>query len=104
MAAQGKSRSEEIAPEVEFLVEHFNDAAAVAATGLLCVGERTKTEKLLDAALSEDVAAGGLIYDLQDRRFELFYTPSALPQAHCSGARSIVARSAADKPAGPCAG
>jgi tetratricopeptide (TPR) repeat protein len=80
-ALQQLGRTDEIAPEVEFLVEHFNDAAAVAATGLLCVGERAKAEQLLDAALSEEVAAGGLIYDLQDRRFELFYTPSQLPQA-----------------------
>ena len=80
-ALQRLGRIEDARREAEFLVEQFNESAAVATTGLMCVGQEEQAEQLLAAALQDEVARGGLIYDIQDPRFELFYTPTALPQA-----------------------
>lgn len=79
-ALQRLGRADESVHEAEYLVEQFAESPPVAATGLLCVGKRPEVEQLLASALSDEVARNRLIYELQDPRFELFYTPSVLPQ------------------------
>lgn len=74
-------RSEDASREADFLVENFDHSAAIATTGLMCVGREREAEGMIAAALSDPVAREALVSDMQDPRFELFYTASRLPQA-----------------------
>jgi tetratricopeptide (TPR) repeat protein len=80
-ALQHLGRNEEIAREVEFLLANFNENGPLATTGLICVGRQAEAERLLANALRETQPRQAVLYDMQDPRFELFYTPSSLPLA-----------------------
>jgi Flp pilus assembly protein TadD len=80
-ALQRLGRSEEANREAEFLIEEFNEWPPNAAPGLMCLGRQAEAERLIAKAMIEESPRDRLLSDLQDDRFELFYTPSALPRA-----------------------
>ena len=80
-ALEHLGRGREARRDIEFLLAHFDDYAPIATTGLLCVGRKAEAERLLAGALSKQLPRGAVLNEMQDARFELFYTPSALPKA-----------------------
>lgn len=74
------ARSGEAARDVAFLVEHFDEYVPIAATGLLCAGMQPELDRLLAQALARENPRRTVMAEMQDTRFELFYTPSALPR------------------------
>lgn len=74
-------RAEEAAAEVQFLRENSREGIGLAATGLLCAGERDEAAELLVAGLRDDVLRSGAIEALQQTEADLFYSQSMLPSA-----------------------
>lgn len=77
-ALQRLGRTDEVAREAAFLVEQFDEYPPLAVTGLLCLGRQAEAERLLAAALTKEVSRRSVLNEMQDPRFELFHTPSAL--------------------------
>jgi tetratricopeptide (TPR) repeat protein len=80
-ALHALDRAGEAELEIEFLRDNFAEAAAVATTGLLCAGLEAEVERRLATVLSDEQGRDRLIPDMQDARFDLFSTPTSLPQA-----------------------
>jgi tetratricopeptide (TPR) repeat protein len=73
-------RGSEAARDVAFLVEHFDENVPIGATGLLCAGMQLEVGRRLAGALTRKNPRATVMREMQDARFELFYTPSALPR------------------------
>lgn len=74
-------RGDESQVEIAYLVDNFDEAGNIAATGLLCAGREEQAVRLIAEALGSETVRTALLDNLQDPRFELFYTPSKLPTA-----------------------
>lgn len=75
-------RSDEIEPEIAFLLKNKDDAPEYAAKALQCAGRDDEAAALLVAALEGEATRGRVTDDLQPMEFDLFYTMSILPATH----------------------
>ena len=73
-------RGDETGDDIAFLLTNSSDGYELAAAALMCLKRRQEAADLLIEGLQDQGRQEHLIEELQGERFELFYTPSSLPQ------------------------
>ncbi|WP_271439263.1 hypothetical protein [Pontixanthobacter luteolus] len=79
-ALQNLGRADEIDGDLEFLRNNWEVSQSLAAQALQCAGQNEEAARVLQSALADDRYRETAIGALQPKKFELFYTPSNLPQ------------------------
>jgi tetratricopeptide (TPR) repeat protein len=79
-ALQALGRTDEIGKELAFLRENRTKSHFFAAQALLCVGERQEAADLLLEGVQDAQYRDAALGALTSRKFDLFYTPSKLPE------------------------
>lgn len=73
-------RKDEIEPELAFLRDNITESYREAAQGLMCAGLREEAARLLIEGIRDERFRYTALATLQSSQFDLFYTPSKLPQ------------------------
>lgn len=79
-ALSALDRIDEIASDLAYLRENRTETYTLAAQALQCAGEEDEAAALLLEAIRDERYREGILGDLQPGEFDLFYTPSRLPQ------------------------
>lgn len=79
-AYANSDRAGEADSDIAFLVENQGEFPWITVQALQCLGRDEDAVALLVASLGDEVNRPGVLSDLQDEHFDLFYTPSILPK------------------------
>lgn len=79
-ALMALGRSDEIAPDLAYLRENAAEFYPLAAQALQCAGAPGEATALLLEGIRDERYRAGVVSALQPSAFDLFYTPSQLPE------------------------
>jgi tetratricopeptide (TPR) repeat protein len=78
-ALNALGKTETIADELQFLRENRSEFYPLAAQALMCVGKRDEAAALLIEGIEDERFRSSSLEALRSPKFDLFYTPSKLP-------------------------